>query len=167
MEPTFATAGSSTLSLSRTEAAVGPSTGFAASALSGSRVDGRVSAAALPLPETTRVETPSDGKRVDSKLTPFVKSVSVSHAVVTGVPFVESRSPPSASSVVPGRGSCRQLVSRNVSKYDVSSCEQATARPGATSATSTTARMRALRGPMSQISASARMDLTPDVAEGS
>jgi hypothetical protein len=44
------------------------------------------------------------------------KSASVFQEVVAGVPFVARRRPPSASSVVFVSGSCRQLVSRKVSK---------------------------------------------------
>jgi hypothetical protein len=81
-------------------------------------------------------------------LTPLSNSASVFHEVIDGAPFVVSRSPPSASRVVFVSGSVRQLVSRKVSKYAVSSWEHAAARPGATSARAATARMRALRGPM-------------------
>jgi hypothetical protein len=75
-----------------------------------------VSAAALPVPETASVETPTDGKSVAWKLMPLTKSLSVSQAVATGAPLVTRRSPPSASSVVFDSGAWRQLVSRNVSK---------------------------------------------------
>jgi hypothetical protein len=124
--------------LSSTVALVGCRAGFALSGVSGRGVEGKVRAAALPAPETASVETPTEGNRVAWKLIPLMKSVSVSQAVVTGVPFVTSRRPPSASSVVFDSGAWRQPVSRKVSKYVVSSCEQAAALPAAANPARTT-----------------------------
>ena len=124
------TLGSSTLSLSSATGALGARTGFALSRVSGSAVAGRPSAAAGPVPERVRVLTPTGGNATDSWLTPPSSCVSVSQSVDVGVPFVVSRSPPSAPSSVLMSGVWRQLVSRNVSKYAFASVEQAQALPG-------------------------------------
>src|SRR5215510_14129086 len=94
VEPTFASAGSSTLSLSSAADGDGPRTGFAASWASGSRVVGRLSVAAGPDPVRARVPTPMGGNVTPWWTTPFAKSPSVSHAVRPGAPFVVKRKPP-------------------------------------------------------------------------
>ena len=59
VEPTFATVGSSTLSLSPTVAAVGARTGLAPSGVSGKSVAGSSRLAPVPVPLTVSVGTPS------------------------------------------------------------------------------------------------------------
>ena len=64
VEPTFATVGSSTSSLSPTVAAVGARTGLAPSGESGRSVAGSCRLAPVPVPLTASVRTPT-GPNVD------------------------------------------------------------------------------------------------------